>query len=135
MAKRKSYPSGLSDDEWRIVEPLVPPTQSGGRPAEHARREIVNAILYILRTGCQWRAMPHDLPPWPTVYVYFRTWRLNGTWQRMHDRLRRQLRQATGRHPEASAAILDSQSVKTTEKGGRAAMMLPSKSKAEKGIF
>ncbi len=135
MAQRKSYPSDLTNDEWRIVEPFVPPIRWGGRPAEHARREIVNAILYVLRTGCQWRAMPHDLPPWQTVYAYFRTWRLNGTWQRMHERLRRQLRRAVGRHPEASAAILDSQSVKTTEKGGRAVTTPPSKLRAEKGIF
>jgi len=127
MATRKSYPSDLTNDEWRILEPLVPQVQGGGRPAAYARREIVNAILYVERIGCQWRALPHDLPPWKTVYSYFRSWRLNGTWQRMHDRLRRQWRRALGRHAEASAAILDSQSVKTTEKGGRAATMQPSK--------
>jgi transposase len=135
MAKRESYPSDLTDDEWRILEPLVPPIQFGGRPADHARREIVNAILYVLRTGCQWRALPHDLPRWKTVYTYYRTWRLNGLWKRIHDTLRKQLRQADGRHPEASAAILDSQSVKTTEKGGHAVRMQRRKSKAEKGIF
>lgn len=123
MAQRKSYPSDLTDDEWCILEPLVPPVKHGGRPANHPRREIVNAILYVLRTGCQWRAIPHDLPPWKTVYTYFRPWRVDSTWQRMHTRLRKELRQAEGRHAEASAAILDSQSVRTTEKGDRAGMM------------
>ncbi len=135
MSKRQSYPSDLTGDEWQILEPFVPPIKGGGRPAVHPRREIVNAILYVLRTGCQWRAIPHDLPPWKTVYTYFRTWRLDGTWQRIHTQLRRELRQAEGRHAEASAAILDSQSVKTTEKGDRAAMMQARKSTAEKGIF
>ena len=101
----------------------MPSIKRGGRPANHPRREIVNAILYVLRTGCQWRAIPHDLPPWKTVYTYFRTWRLDGTWQCIHTRLRKELRQAEGRHAEASAAILDSQSVKTTEKGDRGATM------------
>lgn len=121
MSQRRSYPSDLTDNEWAILEALVPPVKSGGRPAEHTRREIVNAILYVLRTGCQWRHLPHDLPAWGTVYTYFRRWRLDGTWSRIHETLHKQLRVAVGRHPEASAAILDSQSVKTTEKGGRAA--------------
>ena len=123
MSERHPYPNDLTSQEWQILEPLVPPIKSGGRPAKHTRREIVNAILYALRTGCQWRMLPHDLPPWRTVYIYFRNWRLDGTWQRIHDALRRQLREAEGRHPEASAAILDSQSVKTTEKGGLGATM------------
>lgn len=135
MAKRKVYPSDLTDKEWCVLEPLVPPVKGGGRPAEHARREVVNAILYVLRTGCQWRALPHDLPPWKTVYTYFRTWRVDGTWKRIHDTLRRQVRRAEGRHPEASAAILDSQSVKTTEKGGPGATTPRRRSTAEKGIF
>ena len=135
MKHRPSYPTDLSDKEWKIIEPLVPSVKSGGRPAEHLRREIVNAIFYVLRTGCQWRYLPHDLPPWKTVYTYFRTWRLDGTWQRIHDTLRRKVRKAAGRNPEASAAILDSQSVKTTEKGGRAAMTQVRKPMAENGIF
>ena len=135
MSPRTVYPSDVTDNEWLILEPLIPPVKSGGRPANHPRREIVNSILYVLRTGCQWRALPHDFPPWKTVYTYYRTWRLNGTWQKIHETLRKQLRQASGRHPEASAAILVSQTVKTTEKGGRAAMMRPRKLKVAKGTF
>lgn len=127
MNKRPSYPTDLSDAEWAVLEPWVPTVKTGGRPAKHPRREIVNAIRYVLRTGCQWRNLPHDLPRWGTVYTYYRNWRLDGTWQRIHDTLHQQVRQAEGRHPQASAAILDSQSVKTTEKGGRAASTLARK--------
>ena len=94
MEKRQSYPSDLTDAEWAILDPLIPAVKSGGRPAEHDHREIVNAIFYVLRTGCQWRALPHDLPPWKTVYTYFRVWRLDGTWRRIHDTLRRQVRRS-----------------------------------------
>lgn len=123
MQKRQAYPSDLTDPEWKIIEPLVPHVKLGGRPNEHARREIVNAIFYVLRSGCQWPMLPHDLPPWKTVYTYFRNWRMDGTWFEIHEHLRKKVRRAQGRHREASAAILDSQSVKTTEKGGRAATM------------
>jgi len=123
MTTRQSYSTDLSDKEWEVLEALVPPVKSGGRPAEHTRREIMNGILYVLRTGCQWRLLPHDLPPWGTVYTYYRNWRLEGAWQRIHDALHQQLREAAGRHRQASAAILDSQSVKTTEKGGPAGSM------------
>jgi putative transposase len=102
---------------------LVPGIKSGGCPVDYTRREILNAILYVLRSGCQWRMLPHDLPNWQTVYTRYRNWRLDGSWKRIHDALRKELREEEGRHPEASAAILDSQSVKTTEKGGRVATM------------
>ena len=118
MEQRRAYPSDLSDKEWRILEPLVPKVKLGGRPAEHGRREIVNAIFYVLRSGCQWPMLPHDFPPWKTVYTYFRNWRRDGTWERIHNALRQKVRRVAGHSQEASAAILDSQSVRTTEKGG-----------------
>ena len=118
---RKAYPSDLRDGEWAMLEPVVPAVKSGGRHARHPRREIVNAILYVVRGGNQWRAMPHDLPPWQTAYYYFRNWRNDGTWEIIHRAIREQARQRVGREATPSAAILDSQSVKTSQRGGRAA--------------
>ncbi len=116
--KRKAYPSDLSNAEWQIIKPLVPPARPGGRPRKHDMREILNSIFYFLRSGCAWRLLPHDLPPWQTVYHYFRQWRCEGIWKRMNKALRRALRKAAGREAQPSAAILDSQSVKTTETRG-----------------
>lgn len=112
------YPSDLSDREWDKLKAFIPPAKTGGRPRSRDMRMVVNAILYITRTGCAWRYLPREYPPWKTVYGYFRLWRINGFWERIHDALRAAVRQAEGRHRQPSAAILDSQSVKTTDRGG-----------------
>ncbi|GHO46294.1 hypothetical protein KSX_68490 [Ktedonospora formicarum] len=112
--KRKAYPSDLTDEQWDRLEPLLPP-QTQWSPRERVeRREIINGILYVLRTGCSWRQMPHDLPNGKTVYHYFRRWSLDGTWERAMSSLRRDVRTHMGRDPEPSAAIIDSQSIKTS---------------------
>jgi putative transposase len=118
MNARQPYPSDLTDAQWEVIKDLVPEPKPGGRPATHDRREIVNALLYLTRTGCQWRALPHDLPPWRIVYWYFMTWRDDGTLNRLHDRLRGRVRSDAGRDVQPTAAVLDSQSIKTTETGG-----------------
>ena len=111
---RRAYPSDLTDKQWEVLEPLIPQPSLDGRPPIYERREIVNAILYVLRSGCAWRRLSHDLPAWGTVYWYFRRWRREGVWDRILDALRMQVRLKQGREPEPSAAIIDSQSIKTS---------------------
>jgi putative transposase len=123
---RSRYPTDLTDRQWRRLEPHLPPAKPGGRPRSVDMRDLMDAILYVLRNGITWRALPHDFPPWKTVYHYFSTWRTDGTWEAIHDALREEVRVAVGRAATPSAAILDSQSVKTTEKGGLGATTRPS---------
>ena len=115
---RRTYPSDLSDAEYACLEPHLPRPLHPGRPRTHPLREILDAIFYVIRTGCQWRLLPHEFPPWQTAYHYFRLWRLDGTWERLNTALREQLRTRGGRERQPSAGIIDSQSVKTTGVGG-----------------
>jgi putative transposase len=121
---RRGYPSDVSDAEWSLIEPLLPApgwlTAAGGRPEAHPRREIVNAIRYLVRSGCSWRQLPADFPPWQTVYDHFSRWTADGTTGRLHDGLRAQVRSAAGRDPEPAAAVIDSQSVRGADTVPRA---------------
>jgi putative transposase len=116
--ERGAYPSDLSTVEYGYLAPLLPPPPSRGRPWRWPLREILDGIVYIVRTGAQWRALPHEYPPWPTVYWWFRRWRLDGTWERLNAALRERVRVRAGREHQPSAGIIESQSVKTTAVGG-----------------
>jgi transposase len=131
---RRPYPTDLSDSEWLLIEPYIPPIKAGGRPALHTRREIVDAICYVLRSGGAWRLLPHDFPPWQTVYHYFRLWRDDGIFEQLNHALREEVRERAGREREPSGAIIDSQSVKTTEKGGPVATTAGNASMAANAI-
>ncbi len=123
---RRSYSTDLTDAQWAVLEPLLPVARTCGRPRRTDLRAVINAILYLLRTGCQWRLLPSDFPPWGTVWWYFRRWRLEGAWARVHRALHHAARVAKGQNPQPAVVIMDSQSVKTTEKGAFAALMATS---------
>lgn len=133
------YPSDLTDDEWALIEPLIPPGKTGGGKRRINLREVVNALMYVLSTGCQWRAIPRDLPPRSTVYGYFELWTWDRTLDRIHHALYVACREQAGREASPTAAVIDSQSVKSAEKGGplstRTATMQARKSKARSGTF
>jgi putative transposase len=115
---RRAYQTDLSDAEWLCIEPHLPTPKPNGRPRIHPLREILDAVFYVLRSGCAWRLLPHDFPPWKSVYHYFRTWRLDGTWRKLNTAIRERLRVRLGRDPQPSAGIVDSQSIKSTGVGG-----------------
>ena len=115
---RTPYPTDLSNAEWACLEPHLPTLKATGRPRIYSLREILDAVFYIVRSGCQWRLLPHDFPPWKTVYHYFRNWRINGTWEKINRAIRERLRVRLGRNSQPSAGIVDSQSAKTTGVGG-----------------
>lgn len=118
MSTRTAYPSDLTDEQWGWIAPMVPGATGAGAPITVARREVVNAILYLLSNGCKWSALPHEFPSEGTVRDYFHQWRRAGIWQRIHDTLRDEVRRQAGRAPEPSAAIIDSQTVKATRTTG-----------------
>ena len=135
MEPRKPYPTDLTDTEWAVIEPDVPEAKRGGRPAQYSKREILTGIFYLLRGGCAWRLLPHDFPPWEIVYHYLWLWRWDGTWQHLHDLLRGDVRVAMGRPRQPSAGSIESQSVKTTEKGGSTATMRTNMSMVASVLF
>jgi transposase len=134
--KRESYPDDLTDKEWGLIEDLaIQTTSTRGRKGKYSKREMLNAIFYLLRSGCSWRLLPHDFPPWKSVYAQFSKWKKQGIFINIYERLRKDLRRRVGRNVNASAAIIDSQSVKTTEKGALGVMMEERRLMEERDIF
>jgi putative transposase len=119
--KRKPYPSDVTDAQWAILQPLIPAARRGGRPRKTDMRAVLDALFYHTREGGSWRALPHDFPPWKTVYNYFQWWTWDGTWQKLLDALHPRARAAAGRHPIPSAAAIDSQSARQPRAARRAA--------------
>ena len=132
---RLAYPSDLTEAQWQLIRRRIPSAKPGGRHRSVDLHKLVNAILYVVRTGCSWRQLPHDFPPWQTVYYYFRRFKQDGTWKKIHDDLREKVRVKAGRKPTPSAAIVDSQSAKTTEKGGLVATTRARRSTAASGTW
>lgn len=127
---RRAYPTDLTDTQWELIASLIPEAEPGGRPRKAASRELVDAILYFLRAGMAWRLLPHEFPPWQTVYYYLRQWQREGVWDRVHHTLVMADRERVGRDASPSAAILDSQSVRTADqKGDQRATMRPRRSR------
>jgi putative transposase len=116
--RRRAYPSDLTDAQWAAIAPMIPDAAPGGRPRKADKREIVEAILYVLRAGCAWRLLPHDFPPWQTVYYYLRRWQREGVWARVHHTLVMAAREREGRAASPSAAVIDSQTVRTADQKG-----------------
>jgi transposase len=131
--EQPKYPSDLTDAQWAAIEPLIPPAKPGGRPRTTDLRQVLNAINYLRRTGCQWAFLPRDFPPKRTVYDYFWEWGQADVWEQIHDILRDEVRAQAGRETSPRAAVIDSQTVQTTEKGGRAATTAARKSRAANG--
>jgi transposase len=125
--KRRAYPSDLTNGQWSVIEPMIPDAAPGGRPRRAPKREIVEAILYLLRAGCSWRLLPHDFPPWQTVYYYLRRWEREGVWARVHHTLVMADRERAGREASPSAAIVDSQTVRTADQKGDSKATTPAR--------
>ena len=130
-----TYPTDLTDEHWEAIWRLIPPASPGGRPRSVSMRQVLNAIFYVARAGCAWRMLPKDYPPWQTVYYYFRRFKKDGTWERIHELLRKRVRVQKGKKEQPSAAVIDSQSTKTTEKGGSTDTTRGRRSTVGSGIF
>ena len=135
MSKRKPYPTDLKDNEWKVIANYFPNNKKTGRPKEHSNRELVNAMMYLLRSGCSWRMLPHDFPKWQTVYHYFNLWSNENLFEEINSKLRADLRELEGREELSSAGIIDSQSVKTVDLPGEKGYDAGKKNKGSKASF